>query len=175
MTDPIYRGEAWLKSWRDSSSGGRTITLQIDEDGTHPFKGYEGERFAIVIMPIGNDEKPMEKAPTPQSAGGVARAAALSPERRTEIASTAAKKRWGDLRPSARAALLVKDDAFLEFAQQHRSYDVNQCTNADDWLKKMCRVHSKREFDTNTDAEQFLDMLTGKYRSWQQAKGHQAA
>lgn len=88
---------------------------------------------------------------------------------------TKPKGRWDQLRPSARAALLVKDDAFLEFAQQHRSFDNNGCTNADEWLKAMCRVHSKREFDTNTDAALFMDELTGKFRAWQQAKGHGVA
>ena len=175
MSEPIYRGEALLKRWGDSSNAGRTITLQIEDGGEHPFKGYEGERFAVIVVPIGNDEQPTAIAQR-QSTQTVQRDAMDAGSTPVAVPKSAKPKgRWDQLRPSARAALLVKDDAFLEFAQQHRSYDTNGCATADDWLKKMCRVHSKREFDTNTDAEQFLDMLTGKYRSWQQAKGHQAA
>ncbi len=38
---------------------------------------------------------PVNERDAPQSAGGKARAAALSPERRSEIAASAARARWG--------------------------------------------------------------------------------
>ena len=50
----------------------------------------------IVDLAVGNEtESPYAEERGDRGSGGRARAASLSPERRSEIARKAAKKRWG--------------------------------------------------------------------------------
>ena len=166
----IYRGEAWCKRWGDSSAGGRTVTLQLDDEGDHPFRGYEGERFAVVIVPIGNDDKPMVKASSPQAAGGLARAAALSPDERSAIASKAARRRWKDMPHSQRAALRIKEPEFWNYITSARGVVCADEAGADTWLKFILDVDSKSKI-TGPVAHHFY-LIDGKFQAWQQAKGH---
>ena len=53
MTEPtpLYSGEAILRARGESDKAGQWIRLELsDAGGVHPFKGYEGERFAVVVM-----------------------------------------------------------------------------------------------------------------------------
>lgn len=52
---------------------------------------------------------------SPQSAGGIARAAKLTPERRSEIASDAARRRWANPGPNGcvRAGSIIPETASL--------------------------------------------------------------
>ena len=49
----------------------------------------------IMDMATGRIPKPDYEEPTPAELGGAARAAKLSPERRSQIAKAAAAARWG--------------------------------------------------------------------------------
>jgi hypothetical protein len=146
VSEPLYSGGAILRGRGESDKAGRWIRLEIEDEGAaHPFKGYENERFAIVVVPIGNDEQPIriEKRSVPKRArGGHARAATLSPEQRSEAAQHAAIARWHDeeagelasdgpkavadasppatksprkMPPSSRAALLCKEPEFWAY------------------------------------------------------------
>ena len=83
------------------------------ERGTQMPRGPRGERrpadvigAAVKVMRIltGEETEELEDAPPPSPAaqlgklGGAARAKALTPEQRVEIATKAAKKRWGERR-----------------------------------------------------------------------------
>jgi hypothetical protein len=67
-----YQGEVMLLGWSETSNRGRTITLQLPADGEgHPFSTAvtkhgktAGQRYAIVMVEIGDDEKPVEKTPS---------------------------------------------------------------------------------------------------------------
>lgn len=67
--DPAYHGEALLLRWGESSANGRTVTFQIDGEGDHSFKpfsaGKNGTRFAIVAVPIADNDEPRTKAVDP--------------------------------------------------------------------------------------------------------------
>jgi hypothetical protein len=59
----IYADEALLLRWGDSSTNGRTITLQLHEsEEQHPFRGLpsgkNGQRVMIAVTLIGDDEQP---------------------------------------------------------------------------------------------------------------------
>ncbi len=58
----IYADEAMLLRWSDSSATGRTITLQLQDGGEHPFHGLpsgkNGQRVMIAVTLIGDDEQP---------------------------------------------------------------------------------------------------------------------
>ena len=58
----IYADEALVLRWGDSSTTGRTVTLQLQEHGDHPFRGLpsgkNGQRVMIAVTLIGDDEQP---------------------------------------------------------------------------------------------------------------------
>lgn len=71
-TDQIvaFQGEVLLLNWGDTSTRGRTATLQLADEGEeHPFKHFAigkkaGRRFMAVFVEIGDDERPVEKTPS---------------------------------------------------------------------------------------------------------------
>ncbi len=186
MTEPLYRGEAICKRWGDSSSAGRTVTLQLEDGGEHPFRGYEGERFAIVVVPIGNDEKPMKKllgdASTREDEvkalrpvdGGDAHKATSSPAK--------PKKRWHEMPPSQRAGMLCDDPefwAFLNASNTHAiaSGDVAPVETKDGAaavLRLVCGVTSRSEIKAGHALKQF-ESVEGHFQAWRQARQHGAA
>lgn len=63
----VYADEALLLRWGDSSTNGRTITLQLHEsEEQHPFRGLpsgkNGQRVMIAVTLIGDDEQPAAPA-----------------------------------------------------------------------------------------------------------------
>lgn len=180
MTEPLYRGEAICKRWGDSSSAGRTVTLQLEDGGEHPFRGYEGERFAIVVVPIGNDEKPMKKLMGavdggPRSDRSSSRVETMTSSADVPAAPAKPKKRWHEMPPSQRAALLTRDPEFWEYLE---TCEVSRPTTemaADASLKHLCNVDSKSSILPGTTAHaRFVD-LEGDFMAWRQARQHGAA
>lgn len=63
----VYKGEALLVNWGETSTRGRTITLELpQETETHPFRDLavksgkqSGQRLAIMVVQIGDDEQPV--------------------------------------------------------------------------------------------------------------------
>lgn len=182
MTEPLYRGEAICKRWGDSSSAGRTVTLQLEDGGEHPFRGYEGERFAIVVVPIGNDEKPMKKfmgdAPTREDGVEGGARAGFDDHNATNNAVTSPakpKKRWHEMPPSQRAALLTRDPEFWEYLETCEVSRPTTAMAADASLKHLCNVDSKSSILPGTTAHaRFVD-LEGDFMAWRQARQHGAA
>lgn len=185
MTEPtpLYSGEAILKRWGDSSSGGRTVTFQIDGEGPHPLKGYEGERFMVVCVPIGNDDKPMTKqvtrsvTHTPGKAGDTVAAtvASGSPKALADVPPPASnskpKRHWRDMPPSQRAALMLAESDFPEYLSKlppRMYFDGND----EQWLLAYCGVERKRAFDADTYATAILDRIYDDFQAYRQAKGH---
>lgn len=182
MTEPLYRGEAILLNWNDNKSG-RKIVLQIEKDGPgpHPFDGMDGERFAVVIVgPIGNDEKPMKKLMGavdggPRSDRSSSRVETMTSSADVPAAPAKPKKRWHEMPPSQRAALLTRDPEFWEYLE---TCEVSRSTTemaADASLKHLCNVDSKSSILPGTTAHaRFVD-LEGDFMAWRQARQHGAA
>lgn len=166
---PIYSGEATLRGRGETDKSGRWIRLEIEDfGGVHPFKGYEGERFAVVVMgPLATAEHGVPREG--KAAGG-----GTAPKADTPAVPTRFKQRWSDLRPSARAALLTKDRDFQEYITRF-GYQPTEA-DADHFVKGKANIESKRDLDLDTNwpnLRMFLDMESN-YRAWVQAKGHGA-
>ncbi len=74
---PLFKGEAMLLSWGDTSSRGKTVTFALHEDdcGTsHPFRdlgtGKHGQRFQIVAVPITDEGEPVSPGSSGRDAPG---------------------------------------------------------------------------------------------------------
>ena len=202
MTEPLYRGEARLLSWGENNSSGRYIRLEIEAEGTHQFRGHEGERFAVVIVgPLASTDhgqKEQIAGRKPGKAGGTStregegsghtlsltppassngRTSAFEAENggSTPPAGTKPKQHWEDMRPSARAAMRLKEPEFWRYIREvYGSRIVLSESMADEWLKRFLGLEkSKSEMDdTTTFYGENFDALDGKFKAWMQAKGH---
>ena len=147
MHQPTYKGEAMLLRWADTSTGGRTVTFTLedtpDDPERHPFKGLpcgkDGQRFALVVVPIGPDEHPSFK----------------EPER--------PKQSWESMSRAQQAGILCADPRF----QQWLSIDPDEdgATYAAETVRAMCGVPSRAKLDADPRAANKWDALVSKYRA----------
>jgi hypothetical protein len=141
-TDQIiaWKGEAQLLSWGDTSTRGRTITLQLAPDDTgdaHPFATARtksgkttGQRYMLVMVEIGDDERPVERT------------------------------------PSQIAFLLCKDEAFWHFLNERAFDNIDSEEKARAYILEGCGIKSRSELDRNRQA--FDYWTTQFYIPWQQ-------
>lgn len=187
MTEPLYSGEAILLNWNDNKSG-RKIVLQIEKDGpgAHPFDGFAGERFAVVIVgPLTSTQHAQDEqqrsspAPRVRGAHGAGDDTAEGVRADADAPAPAKpKKRWHEMPASQRAALLVKDAEFQRYATECYAGDVEAQfnePNADNWLKFACGIASKSSILPGTTAHERFVHLEGNFLAWRQAKQHGAA
>jgi hypothetical protein len=72
-----FQGEVQLLNWSETHSGGAKVVLQLaDADDLEKFKAMTvrkgkiaGQRLAVVMVEIGDDEQPIAQAETKQRAG----------------------------------------------------------------------------------------------------------
>lgn len=151
---PLFKGEAMLLSWGDTSSRGKTVTFALHEDDcgqTHPFRdlgtGKHGQRFQIVAVPIDDDGEPLPEAVTVTSASttdgerpSIAADDGSPPRAKVEPSASGG---WYGLKPSARASILIKDEDFRHWAEDRFELLPMTEEDADDWLKAKVDTHSK--------------------------------
>lgn len=124
--DPIiaFQGEVQLLGWSETNTRGRTITLQLGDEGEgHQFAAartkqgkQSGQRYQIVMVQIGDDEKAVEKT------------------------------------PSQMAFLLCKDPAFQHFLNERSFVDVHDEDTARQCVLEGCNVTSRSFLDKDPGA-----------------------
>lgn len=169
MTNFPFEAEVRLIRWGESSSAGRTITLELspDQGDGHPFKGFptghqHGQRFRIQFMPIGDDEQSVERRTSKQVY------ADKSPEDRIV----------------ARAGALAGDKDFQQWLlvsgrvdplAWEISYGSNQekvearIHETEDFIRRSCGVASRSELATNVEAREFFVKLEAAFIDWRDA------
>ena len=71
-----WQGEVMLLNWSETSTRGRTVTFLLPEDDEHhPFRAATvkdgkraGQRFAIVLVQVGDDEREVGPSPSQTAA-----------------------------------------------------------------------------------------------------------
>lgn len=122
----VYSGECLLVNWGDTSSRGRTVTLELPQDSdTHPFRDLAirsgkqaGQRFAIVVVQINDDESPVVQ----------------------------------EKKLSVQAALLCKDAGFRSFIAERSISAVETEDDAKQWMCSGAGITSRKAFDQNKQA-----------------------
>lgn len=147
MTDAIYSGEALLLRWGESSTNGRTVTLQL-EDGPdaatrHPFHGLKtgaqsGQRFAIVAVPLADD----------QHVEG-------------DAGKTTPEQKAGQHPLVQRAGILCADKRFRDWFCGPTPISADVCAKL---LRANLNVASRRELATNPEAQEKFEKLVARYR-----------
>lgn len=158
---PLYKGEAMLLNWSDSASRGMTVTFALnpaDEGTVHPFRhmgtGKHGQRFAIVAVPITDDERPAKDVHTMDAP------AEPKPKVRTP---------FDQLPRSQQAAMLCQEDrAFWRYlGQRHDGADtVSDSYGAAIIVRNLCEAQSRSLFDTDPEAGKRWDALHAEFKRW---------
>lgn len=105
------------------------------------------------------------------AAGGHARAAALSPDRRSEIAKQAAEARWGSASPGERAVkragILCKEEQFQNWLLAGRWILAgNEEREAAAALRTRCQIASRRDLAHDERARERFKALVTEYDLW---------
>jgi hypothetical protein len=147
---PTYRGEAVLLRWGHTSTSGFTVSFLLHDDdcaGGPPFAGFAagkgGQRFALVAVPIGDDERPAAEEtstnPRPDPAP-------VPPPGRPPV-------RYAELPPSQQVALRLRDWTFVGWllpVEERGPLRENDRDYALAELKRRLRIDSRRELDGDT-------------------------
>lgn len=145
--DPLFHGEVQFAGWSDSHTGGPKIVLWLaDSDQLEAFRAMTvrkgntaGQRLAIAVVEIGDDEQPVEPEPDPAARRG-------PPKGLTRL-----------------AALWCQTPQFVDWCRQTfpESWEAAESTfeGADDGevaaelIRRRCGISSRAELDRSKDAE----------------------
>lgn len=190
-----FQAEVRLLRWGESSSAGRTITLELppDDGAAHPFRGFptghtHGQRFRMQFDAIGDDEQlapqnspaldyPRAGAEPAHALGNPpesANASAAADEQRGmagrtagSIPATGAKNHrpWDTLSPSQQAGILCSDKAFQKFASEKTGWNCDE-EDAAAWLRAELDITSRKELDLRPELAPKLDALRAEFMEW---------
>jgi len=157
---PLFKGEAMLLSWGDTSSRGKTVTFALHPDecgAVHPFRdlgtGKHGQRFQLVAVPITDDGEPLspEASSTEPASDGVAADASGAPPQKQPGAASGGAKRVKTL-PEI-VGMRCNDPAFQEWAKNMAGrVGVFDAEDAAVFVRRQCRVDSRKEILPGTPA-----------------------
>lgn len=151
MTDHL---EVRLLRWSESSQSGRTVTFQLTEDeGEHPFRGLRvgktGERFAMVLVKIADDEMQADH---------------VFPD--GYVDGSKPDKTEGE-KAVTRAVMLCKDEDFQFWAwnQQGPTAPMVPAESvARNYILDRCGITSRSELATNIEALEKFKQLETSFR-----------
>lgn len=139
---PAFQGELMLANWRETHSGGATVTfLLADKADLDMFRhltvkkaNLAGQRFMAVLVEIGADETPVRQ------------------------------------HLSLQAALLCKSMGFWQFVESRAGYahegNREREQHATDFLRQTCGVESRAELDSDGRAGMAYQQLLSEYRAY---------
>lgn len=138
---PTFQGEMQLAGWQESHTSGAKLTFWLSDSadldvfrGMTARKGHRaGQRFAVVLVEIGDDEQPVipEIAPAP--------------------APAIERPKGGDL--ARMAGMWCADPEFRDWSR------TDSADHAADWIRDVCEVESRAELDNNAHAAQLFHRL----------------
>lgn len=152
---PLFKGEAMLLSWSDSSARGKTVTFALHPaecPDSHPFRGLgtgkSGQRFALVAVPVTDEEgDAVERLVADETA-------ALPAPVEPAPASPVEKERrpFSSLPLSTQIALKCQDRAFQAWIMGIEGMEICDKEAAAGWVRAQCHVESRREITPGSEA-----------------------
>jgi hypothetical protein len=117
-----------------------TLSMHPDDIPEDLLRDFVGARYQVVMVRIGSDEQPMNKA-----------------------------DEFGGDRSIRIAGLLCRDKRFWEYlVDDNQIFEANEKL-ATDWLRDYLSLQSRSELKTNIQARQLLDKLHKEYNTWNHA------
>ncbi|WP_211440964.1 hypothetical protein [Collimonas humicola] len=139
---PAFQGELMLANWKETHSGGATVTFMLADKGdldlfrhlTVKKANMAGQRFMAVLVEINDDEKPVTQ------------------------------------KLSQQAALMCKSLGFQQFVEYKSGYQLEGTAArekmAADFVRSFCGVESRSELDSAGRAGMLYQQLLADYRSY---------
>jgi len=121
----------------------------------------------VIELPIEQANRFLQAfgAPDPSSESWVAIARLNhAPETEEAVEPEKPRRQWDSLRPSARAAILCGETAFLAFLK------VKSKEEADAKIKQHCGVSSKRELDQDETKQMMFRTIESKFEAWREER-----
>jgi len=165
-----FEAEVRLIRWSESSTAGRTITIELPPDAgeAHPFRGLStghqhGQRFLMQFSAIGDDERPED--PKVQLKGMLERSLEHEARPKDLGRSLAGKQRYANSSARAqardRSIFLPRDPKFIPWANERSPYRIHNELDAVRFIRDRCGVDSRAEIATDPDAyREFIEMET---------------
>lgn len=175
-----FEAETRLIRWGESSSAGRTITLELPPDAgdAHPFKGFptghtHGQRFRMQFDAIADDE---QLAPQNSPVG----THQPSNQERTTVADTDGnlkpqskpagehhkdRRSWDTLPPQAQAGILCSDGGFQKYVRELTGWTADEHSAAV-WLRQELGILSRKELEGRPDLAAKLDGIREEFMFW---------
>lgn len=163
--EATYHSEVRFVRSAHSSKTGTTITLALpDSDELSKVAGFDGKRYMLALVEIGDDEQPVQQPSSPETG--------YTPP----TPDVPAKPRGGYA--AKWLALRCAEPRFWEFLNQAPSGNgeyVRSAPEAADLVRHICMVRSRAEIDNDTVAlGAFHIKIRLPYMKWLATHGHTA-
>lgn len=153
---PTFEGELMLAGWSETHNGGAKVTfwlsdaadLDVFRSMTVKKGNTAGQRFAAVLVEIGEDEQPVEKIPNSESS-------------RAYIA----------VRMCASCDFQSFCISSIPPSELETMANLSMEAIAARYVIKYCGIQSRAELDTNDEAAGKWIILLQNYRSWMMQSG----
>lgn len=80
------------------------------------------------------------------------------------------RKEWRELQPSAQAAIRCNEPVFWSFLREQKYHPVQSVEEAATAVRKLCKVNTRADFNTNKDAKFAWDDLDADFGAWKIAE-----
>lgn len=175
-----FEAETRLIRWGESSSAGRTITLELPPDAGdgHPFKGFatghaHGQRFRMQFDAIGDDEQlapPNSPAGTSthQQKGSVATVGSPGKDAPKLAGEHKERRPWDSLSPQQQAGILCADKGFHKWLAHRFGEAWRNCGEDDaaEWLRIELGVASRKYLADQPNAIRRLEEIRAEFLEW---------
>lgn len=179
---PTFQGEVQLAGWSESHNSGCKVTFWLaDPSDLEAFRAMTvrkgntaGQRLACVLVEIGDDEQPVQAAQEPpKGPAGAERWLCLECKSGTKdhhAPGCSQASKGGAL--ARDAAIICATEDFQRFASLARDGLVDRAKSgpemAAEYMRKRCRVDSRRELDHSAQAAALFRRLMAEYRDWRE-------
>lgn len=171
---PFFHGEVQLAGWSESHNSGSKISFWLPETkDLDPFrtatirKGNKaGQRFACVLVEIGDDEQII------QPFNGVRKTDDLPPqndEKADNSAALVARAKGGEL--AKWAGILCNEPLFWQWLDE-KNYECGEpaatycAADARESIIQTCGITSRAELDHDPEAAKIFRHMMGEFSSW---------
>lgn len=116
-----------------------------------------GTRYQAVLVEIDDDEMPIAKSGD----------AKPQPDKQTPVSPVGAKRDWRDIQASNQAGMQCDRPPFWKFLREECEYpDVCNADRAAIAVRHICKVLSRKEFDTDDKAKLRWVVLQDQFENW---------
>jgi hypothetical protein len=163
-----FEAEVRLIRWSESSTAGRTITIELPPDAgeAHPFRGLptghqHGQRFLMQFAAIGDDERPED--PKVQLKGMLERSLEHEARPKDLERSLAGKQRYANSsvmeQARDRSVFLARDPNFIAWVREYQGFVYDE--DAKEFIHNWCGITTRGQIATDPDAyREFIEMET---------------